>query len=187
MNDVPAHFPDDGHTVVSYFVTTFVPEPLACELEGYAQRLPEGSELQTADRMHITFRSFDGLPHGLLNPLKEAIRELAARWPPFRIQVAGGGSFDAGAIWVRADSPEIYAFQADIDRVLTDLGLPGASHPFIAHVTLGHAPPGNPIPPFVEQIRGEFTADEILLTTTGAAEYRVVLRASLGESEARDP
>jgi 2'-5' RNA ligase len=187
MNGALPHVTEDGKTIVSYFVTVFVPEPLASELADEARRLPEGSEPQPADRMHITFRSFDGLPHGLLQPLKDAIRDVASKRPPFRIRLAGGGTFAAGAIWVRAVSDEIDAFQADIDRTLTELGLPAASHPFIAHITLGHGQPGQELPPFVEEIRGEFVAEELLLTTTGAAEYRVVLREPLGPSEARVP
>ena len=173
---------ETGKPVISYFVVSFVPEPLASELAEMAQALPDGFEPQSPERMHITWRSFDGLPSGLLEPLKDALREICQSTEPFEAQISGGGEFDLGAVWAGlSPSEELMALQRRIDGALSVLGLPQATHDFVPHITIGHGPPGSQAPPMLEPLNQTFAIEEVLLTTTGNQAYRVVVRTSLGE------
>lgn len=183
--DHPPH-DDDPRPLVSYFVTSFIPEPQATRLAGLSARLGPGVELQEADRMHVTFRSFDGLPPGKLLPLKSALREVARRHEPFDAVIRGFGIFEGGAIYTSLESEALHRLQADIHQALTALGLPAPSHPFLAHVTLAHAQPGSTLPATLVEIEDRFRVDELFLTTTGTIEYRVVMRICLGVPEDDD-
>jgi 2'-5' RNA ligase len=171
---------------VSYFVTSFLPMDAAQELVRLGAALPPQVVRNSIPRIHVTWRSFDGLPHGRFLPLKRALREVAAAHSPFQVRVRGGGSFDAGAIWVRLVSPQALALQADVDAALTRVGCPPASHPFIPHVTLGHGPAGTSAPVWLSDIDLETYISEIFLTTTGQTEYRVAVRLPLGEAGAEE-
>lgn len=170
----------DADKVISYFVASFVPEEAARVLVSWGERLPADVVRNPATRMHVTYRSFDGMPPGRYAPLRQALRRVAARHPPFTVRIRGGGVFAAGAVWVRMISAEILALQADIDREMALVGCPGASHPFVPHLTLGHGPPGIESPPWLSDVALEFDFDELLLTTTGHKEYRVAVRFPLG-------
>ncbi len=165
----------DQPSVVSYFVASFIPEPSARRLGRLAARLPPGVEPHSPDHLHLTWRSFDGLPHGTLAPLKEALCQVGRRRPPLTVELLGGGAFAAGAIWARAcPSPALLALQADIDAALGALGLPEASYPFVPHVTLGVGPAGTRAPGFLHDLSTRFVLDTFALTTSGTQPYRMV-------------
>jgi len=171
---------------VSYFVTSFLPHDDAAALVRLGARLNPTVVANPIPHIHITYRSFDGLPHGLFAPLKAVLRDVAAAHQPFDVQLRGGGCFAAGAIWVRVVSPEILALQADVDAALTRVGCPPASHPFVPHVTLGHGAAGFEPPTWLSEVDLPSRISEIYLTTTGHMEYRVALRMKLGETEDDD-
>jgi 2'-5' RNA ligase len=161
--------------VVSYFVASFVPEPTAGRLARLAARLPPGIEPHAPEHLHITWRSFDGLPAGRLAPLKQALAEVAARHAPLLLELVGGGVFAGGAIWARVlPTTELCALQADIDRALSGLGLPSASYPFVPHITLGVGPPGTRLPGYLHDLASRVAIEQLVLTTTGTQPYRVV-------------
>ncbi len=172
--------PDAEHPVVSYFVVSFLPERTAVRLAALAACLPAGIEPQTAERMHLTYRAFDGLPHGLLEPLKQGLSQVAQRHRPILATLRGAGTFEAGTVWAGVRSRRVLALQADIDALLRDLGLPAASHPFVPHVTLGAGPPARPAPACMHVPRMRVRLDAFALTTTGTAAYRTVRRFPLG-------
>lgn len=187
MRTEHVHHPDtEAPKTVSYFVTSFLHEEAAADLVRWGERLPCQVTGNPITRIHITWRSFDGLPPGRFADLKAALREVAARHAPFRIRVRGGGCFQAGAVWVRIVSPEALALQADVDEALTRLGCPPASHPFVPHVTLGHGPAGTEAPAWLSDLELETELDALWLTTTGHAEYRVALRLPLGPPSDED-
>ncbi len=167
--------------VVSYFVASFIPGVTARRLGRLAGRLPAGVEPHTPDHLHITWRSFDGLPHGALAPLKQALADVAAQHPPITLELLGGGVFAAGAVWARVcPEPPVLAFQADIDAALQGLDLPEASYPFAPHITLGVGPPGTRVPPYLHDLSSKVVIDAFALTTTGTQPYRVVRHFELG-------
>jgi 2'-5' RNA ligase len=173
---------ETGKPVISYFVVSFVPEPLASALAEMAQNLPEGFEPQSPERMHITWRSFDGLPSGSLEPLKDALREICQSTEPFVAQISGGGEFDLGAVWAGITPSEAMTqLQVRIDEALSILGLPKATHTFVPHITIGHGAAGSQAPTALKNLSHAFPIDEVLLTTTGNQAYRVVVRTLLGE------
>ncbi len=176
---------ETGKSVISYFVVSFVPDPLASKLAELAQQLPEDFEPQSPERMHITWRSFDGLPPGLLEPLKDALREVCQTTEPFEAKISGGGEFDLGAVWAGiTPSKQITDLQRRIDTALSELGLPEATHEFVPHITIGHGPPGATAPANISRLKERFEVDEVLLTTTGNQAYRVVVRTPLGDENA---
>jgi 2'-5' RNA ligase len=161
--------------VVSYFVASFVPQPNAERLARLARRLPPEIEPHAPEHLHITWRSFDGLPTGRLAPLKIALDQVAARHGPLLLELMGGGVFAAGAVWARiCPSPPIRALQADIDRALAELELPPASYPFVPHITLGVGAPGTRLPGYLHDLASQVLIEELVLTTTGSQPYRVV-------------
>jgi len=175
---------ETGKPVISYFVVSFVPEPLASALAGLAQNLAEGFEPQSPERMHITWRSFDGLPSGSLEPLKDALREICQETEPFVAQISGAGEFDLGAVWAAITPTEaITQLQHRIDEAILVLGLPQATHTFVPHITIGHGPAGSQAPAALMNLSHAFAVDEVLLTTTGNQAYRVVVRTRLGEDD----
>jgi 2'-5' RNA ligase len=169
---------------VSYFVASFVPSPAATHLAELQRLLPHDIEPQDPARMHVTWRSFEGLPHGLLDDLKQALAELAARHEPLGVMARGRGCFEGGSIWIGLHGASIAPFQADVDATLDALGLSPAVHPFVPHVTLGRGAPASPCPPSLDEFEIPFTIHEVCLTTTGNAEYRVVRRFPLGRAPA---
>jgi len=161
--------------VVSYFVASFVPGAAARRLGRLADRLPAQIEPPTLEHLHITWRSFDGLPHGALSPLKQALADVAARHAPLTLELLGGGVFAAGAVWARVCSAApVLALQADIDTALRGLSLPEASYPFAPHITLGVGPPGTRVPSYLHDLSSRVVIEEFALTTTGTQPYRVV-------------
>ena len=173
---------ETGLPVISYFVVSFVPEPLATQLAHLGDSLPHGFESQSPERMHITWRSFDGLPSGQLEALKDALRSVCQGAEPFSVHMTGGGAFDVGAVWAAIEpTAAVTELQRRIDAALSVLGLPEATHEFIPHVTIGRGPEGTKPPEFLDTFEAAFDVDEILLTTTGNQAYRVVVRTPLGE------
>jgi len=161
--------------VVSYYVASFIPGATALRLGRLAGRLSAGIDPHTPDHLHITWRSFDGLPHGALSPLKQALAAVAARHPPLTLELLGGGVFAAGAVWARVCSAApVLDLQADIDAALRGLSLPDASYPFAPHITLGVGPPGTRVPSLLHDLSCRVVIDEFALTTTGTQPYRVV-------------
>lgn len=166
--------------MVTYFVVSFVPPEAAGRLAALTRRFPKTILPQPPVRMHLTWRSFDGLPPGTLAPLKEALSEVAARHEPLHVELLGGGVFAGGAVWARVSGEPVMALQRAVDQALRRIGLPEASHPFVPHVTLGAGPPGTRTPAFLHDLRMRFSMEEIVLSTTGTTEYRVVRRFPLG-------
>ncbi len=167
--------------LVSYFVASFMPEPATKRLARLAARLPAPIEPHTPGHLHITWRSFDGLPAGMLRPLEGALADVAARHATLTLELLGGGVFAAGAVWARVLTERpVMALQADIDATLLSLGLPPASYPFVPHITLGVGPAGTRLPGFLHDLSTRIVLDELVLTTTGTQPYRVVKHFPLG-------
>ncbi|MBN1337166.1 MAG: 2'-5' RNA ligase family protein [Deltaproteobacteria bacterium] len=169
--------------VVSYFVASFLPDHVAHRLFSLASCLGGDLVPQPAERMHLTYRSFDGLPHGRLDPLKHALAQVAERHAPLVATLRGAGAFPAGAIWARVRSRRVLALHADIDAAMESLGLPPAFHPFVPHVTLCTGPAGSPPPDCLDRLWMRVRLDAIALTTTGNAAYRTVRWFPLGRAE----
>ena len=177
----PVH-PDADHPLVSYFVVSFLADRDALRVAALTRCLPPGIEPQSSERLHLTYRSFDGLPQGLLDPLKHALAGVAARHAPILATVRGVGAFDTGTLWACVRSRAVHALQRDIDAALSALDLPPASHPFVPHVTLGNGPAGTPPPTCLDGLWMRVRLDAFALTTTGTAAYRIVRWFPLGEA-----
>jgi 2'-5' RNA ligase len=173
--------PSGDRSLVSYFVTSFIPEPKALRLARLAARLPDPIEAHAPGHLHITWRSFDGLPPGTLAPLVASLAAVAQRHAPLSLELLGGGVFAAGAVWARVlPSAPVMALQADIDAALRGLELPPASYPFVPHVTLGVGPTGTRLPAYLHDLATRIVLGELVLTTTGTQPYRVVKHFPLG-------
>lgn len=168
-------------SLVSYFVASFLPEPSALRLARLAARLPDPIEPHAPGRLHLTWRSFDGLPPGALAPLKAALSGVVERHGPVTLEIVGGGVFAAGAVWARVlPAAPVMALQADIDAALRGLGLPPASYPFVPHVTIGVGPTGTRLPSYLLDLSTRIVLGELVLSTTGTQPYRVVKHFPLG-------
>jgi len=170
--------------IVSYFVVSFLPPSAAARLARLARRFPASLEPRPQERLHITWRSFDGLPHGHLASLKATLSRVASRHAPFTAELLGAGVFQGGAVWARVcPSGAVCELQADVDTALALEGLPPAAHPFVPHITLGSGPEGTRPPRFLHDLSMRLRLDGFALTSTGSQEYRVVRRYPLASGQ----
>jgi len=98
-----------------------------------------------AENIHLTLKFLGNVPEENIAAIGEALREVAAATPPFRLQPYGCGAFPAlrniRVVWVglRGDDAVLKALQSDVEKALAPLGFEPEGRPFKAHLTLGRA------------------------------------------------
>lgn len=164
-----------GASSGSWFVASFVPGAAARRLARLGRGLPPQVAPLGAEVLHLTWRSFDDLPPGTLGDVEAALEAIALEHPPLILELMGGGVFAGGSVWARVcPKPPVLALQTAIDRALGALGLPGASHPFVPHITLARGPAGTRLPFFLHDLSTRVQINALALTTVQAEPTRVV-------------
>ena len=92
--------------------------------------------------LHVTLKFLGQIDDARVEPIAEAIRAVAARTPPFDLEVRGLGAFPTPGrprvVWVGLEpAAPLAALAAEVDRMLGALGVARETRPFAAHVTLG--------------------------------------------------
>ncbi|MDE3096806.1 MAG: RNA 2',3'-cyclic phosphodiesterase [Chloroflexota bacterium] len=102
------------------------------------------------DGVHVTLKFLGATPEARLPAVEGALRAAAAAGRPFRLQLAGVGSFGGArnlrVVWagVAGEVDALAALAARVDGALAPLGFPAEQRPFAAHLTLGRVRDGTP-------------------------------------------
>lgn len=95
------------------------------------------------DGVHVTLKFVGATPEERLPTVEGALRAAVAATGPFRLELAGVGSFGGGrhlrVIWVgvAGEVDALAALAARVDEALARLGFPAEQRPLTAHLTLG--------------------------------------------------
>lgn len=101
------------------------------------------------ENLHLTLRFLGATERGALPALTEAITQAVATAAPFRVRLAGAGSFPAErrprALWIGIThgADELARLAAAVDLGLARAGVPPDARPFRAHLTVARADAGS--------------------------------------------
>jgi 2'-5' RNA ligase len=161
------------------FVAIELPGPVRHRLAALADELADvlpSAKWVEPENIHLTLKFLGDVDDPDLYTVCKTAQQVAARFAPFEIAVAGVGAFpDAQRpriIWggVTAGGAELMALQGELDRAFSALGYPHEERPFTPHITLGRARRGFSDRRFAEAVEqqkgwrgGELLVEEILV------------------------
>jgi len=114
---------------------------LGCLQQELKQELPELS-LSAPQNLHLTLQFHGDQPQELLEKVGRLMLSIGRSHPPFSVTLKGLSSFPGGrrprVVWLGVEPPApLLALRAVLSAGLGELGLPGETHPYRAHLTLG--------------------------------------------------
>jgi 2'-5' RNA ligase len=134
MSELPPH--------VRAFVAVPIPDPVLAQLATFQQRLkPELQDVSWTrpEAMHLTLRFLGAVASASLPEITGALRLATGGTQPFRIELAGAGSFGNRVLWVgvgRGREP-LRALAGSVAGAVLPFTEERESRDFNAHVTLG--------------------------------------------------
>jgi RNA 2',3'-cyclic 3'-phosphodiesterase len=150
-----------------------------------------------ADHLHLTLKFLGDIEGAEIPRIAEALRDLAVRHPPVRLEIGGLGAFPslrrASIVWIGvAPDAGLLELQRAVELVLTRLGYAREPKPFRPHITLGRTR-GSARPPDVERVvathswTSTVAVDSLDLMRshleTAGARYEPLLRMALGAEQ----
>lgn len=127
------------------FTALEIPRDAALSLSLLRGGLP-GARWVDVENYHLTLRFFGDVEGHVADEIANALDRV--RRPGFSLTLSGVGAFGGKkphAVWAGvAASPDLYALQAEIERICQRLGLPADARKFMPHVTLARLKNGNP-------------------------------------------
>jgi 2'-5' RNA ligase len=93
--------------------------------------------------IHLTLKFFGNVPHGEIDALARAAREVAAQEVPLQLQVTGAGAFPSAkaprVVWVglEGDVVPLTRLFYRLEKAFAALGHPPEGRAFNPHLTLG--------------------------------------------------
>jgi 2'-5' RNA ligase len=123
------------------------------------------------DQVHLTLKFIGETPATQVEPLSDALEEVAARFRPFALRFGPIGAFPSPrrprVVWLGVEAtPELRFIKDDLERRLGELGIEREERPYQPHITLGRTPR--------EAEAGEFRRlEEVARTLRVTDEYRV--------------
>jgi len=119
------------------FTALEIPRDAALSLSLLRGGLP-GARWIDVENYHLTLRFFGDVEGHVADEIVNALDRV--RRPSFQLTLSGVGAFGGKkphSIWAGvAASPDLFALQAEIDRISARLGLPSDARKFSPHVTL---------------------------------------------------
>ncbi|MBX3596512.1 MAG: RNA 2',3'-cyclic phosphodiesterase [Rhizobiaceae bacterium] len=119
------------------FTALEIPRDAALSLSLLRGGLP-GARWIDVENYHLTLRFFGDVEGHVADDIANALDRV--RRPAFQLTLSGVGAFGGKkphSIWAGvAASPDLFALQAEIDRISARLGLPSDARKFTPHVTL---------------------------------------------------
>lgn len=119
------------------FTALEIPRDAALSLSLLRGGLP-GARWIDVENYHLTLRFFGDVEGHVADEIVNALDRV--RRPSFQLTLSGVGAFGGKkphSIWAGvAASPDLFALQAEIDRIAARLGLPSDARKFSPHVTL---------------------------------------------------
>jgi 2'-5' RNA ligase len=96
----------------------------------------------TEDRLHLTLKFLGEQPEQAIEPLRQALLDVAARAPATRLELAGLGAFpnlrDPRVVWLGVGrDPKLELLHHDIESACAELGHEVEGRAFRPHITLG--------------------------------------------------
>jgi len=139
------------------------------------------------DKVHLTFKFIGEVRAMDVEPISEALEEVAGKFRPFELRFGPIGAFPSPrrprVVWLGVEpTPELRFIKDDLERRLAELGIPREERPYQPHVTLGRAPR--------EAEAGEFRRlEEVARSLKVTDTYRVthidLMKSQLGAAGAR--
>jgi 2'-5' RNA ligase len=127
------------------FTALEIPRDAALSLSLLRGGLPGARWVEMED-YHLTLRFFGDLEGHVADEIADALDRV--RRPSFSLALSGVGAFGQKkphAIWAGVSaSPDLFALQAEIERIAQRIGLSADTRKFIPHVTLAHLKHANP-------------------------------------------
>ncbi|MCO5064213.1 MAG: RNA 2',3'-cyclic phosphodiesterase [Rhizobiaceae bacterium] len=119
------------------FTALEIPRDAALSLSLLRGGLP-GARWIDVENYHLTLRFFGDIEGHVADEIVNALDRV--RRPAFQLTLSGVGAFGGKkphSLWAGvAASPDLFALQAEIDRIAARLGLPSDPRKFSPHVTL---------------------------------------------------
>lgn len=133
------------------FVAVNVPKAERDRIHRASRPLREGGfpvRWVSPDLIHLTMKFLGEVPTTSLPPIQTVMEGVAARTPPFFMDIGGFGAFPTirrpRVLWVGVDpSPALRCLKQDLEWALSDLGFDRETRAFHPHLTLGRATPGD--------------------------------------------
>ncbi|MCL7971218.1 MAG: RNA 2',3'-cyclic phosphodiesterase [marine benthic group bacterium] len=98
-----------------------------------------------ADQVHLTLKFIGEVPATDVEPISEALQQVAGSFRPFEMRFGPIGAFPSPrrprVVWLGVEqTPELRFIKDDLERRLAELGIAREARPYQPHVTLGRAP-----------------------------------------------
>ncbi len=120
------------------FTALEIPRNAAMSLSLLRGGLP-GARWIDVENYHITLRFIGDVENRTADEIVDKLDRIER--PEFQLQLTGTGAFGSKkphSVWAGVSNPpELYALQAEIERICQRLGLPADPRKFTPHVTLG--------------------------------------------------
>lgn len=127
------------------FTALEIPRDAALSLSLLRGGLP-GARWVDVENYHLTLRFFGDLEGHVADEIASALDRV--RRPSFSLALSGVGAFGQKkphAIWAgAAASPDLFALQAEIERIAQRIGLPADTRKFVPHVTIARLKNASP-------------------------------------------
>ncbi len=132
------------------FTAIFPPAPVREKLARFVASLErEGGDVKWVrpENLHLTLRFFGDLEDDALERAQQVTREIVSSFAPFRVRLAGTGTFPARGrprvYWVGIDRgvDDLDLLAGALDRGYRSAGLGKADKAFAPHLTVGRARP----------------------------------------------
>jgi 2'-5' RNA ligase len=97
------------------------------------------------DHVHLTLKFIGEVPASEVDPISDALEEVAGKFRPFEMTFGRIGAFPSPrrprVVWLGVEpTPELRFIKDDLERRLAELGIEREQRPYQPHVTLGRAP-----------------------------------------------
>ncbi|SFU10006.1 RNA 2',3'-cyclic phosphodiesterase [Mesorhizobium sp. YR577] len=128
------------------FTALEIPRDAALSLSLLRGGLP-GARWIDVENYHLTLRFFGDIEGHVADEIANALDRI--RRPSFQMKLSGVGAFGSKkphAVWAGVQtSPDLYALQAEIERICQRLGIPADPRKFSPHVTLARLRNSSPL------------------------------------------
>ena len=128
------------------FIAIEIPDEVKKEMAEVQRRL-KGSGVEAswprAEGIHLTLKFLGETPESLVSDILNGMRQAAGGIGPFRLQVAGSGTFpnpkNARVAWIglSGDIEMLNRLQAGVEDAMVRLGMEREERKFTPHLTLG--------------------------------------------------
>jgi 2'-5' RNA ligase len=121
-------------TVPRLFVAIDFPASVKGQLSALCADVPDAHWVDP-DKFHLTLRFIGAVEEPTAAGIAEALQRIEV--PAFALTLAGVGHFREHSLWVGVEqSPSLLRLQAEIERVLQQIGLSAEPRPYVPHVKL---------------------------------------------------